>query len=463
METGIKNTDKTNGQKDRLAPPLTGFSGEGLHPILSRQLRRADLARDAFSPELNEFIKLVNSAYFHFDHDRGLLERSMDITSQELLERNHQLRNVSEELHFFIDSVPGPIFCLIAEELRIIEWNRTMETITGISKQNAIGKSFFSVVRINRGEEALRDFFGSGKATLESLEITFFSESPGAIRVLVGATTHHGPDDAKKIWFVGQDITELSNYRENLEGMVAEKNRELIDALMKERELAELKMQFITMASHEFRTPLAVIQSGTDLLLHYHDKLTLDQRQENLRKLQKEVHGMKEMLDDVLHFGKGQSGKLEFRSESIDLVALCLEAVRNVSLIDHSNVEIKTVGECYPVTADAKLTRQILTNLLSNAIKYSPSAAVIVLELEYRGDAVAITVQDQGLGISAEDRERIFEPFFRGRNAGARYGSGLGLAITRMAVEMHSGTIAVKSIPGEGSTFTVVLPQKGKK
>ena len=239
---------------------------------------------------------------------------------------------------------------------------------------------------------------------------------------------------------------------------------ELREALQKERELNELKSRFVARASHEFRTPLAVILTSSDLLRNYGSRMTQEQRDEKLERLQKEVRGIAVMLDDLLTISKGEELK-EFDPELVDLQNLTREIVREIAegIGGQHTLTIDIKGNCTSVYADQKLVSRIITNLLSNAIKYSPVGSTIQVMVTCETSRIIMAVRDQGIGIPEDDQSRLFEAFHRAKNVDHISGTGLGLAIVKQAVELHGGEVSVSSELGKGSTFTVTLPNLAVK
>ncbi|MFP5397216.1 MAG: PAS domain S-box protein [Gammaproteobacteria bacterium] len=245
--------------------------------------------------------------------------------------------------------------------------------------------------------------------------------------------------------------------------------QEIRSAFEKQKELGELKSRFVSMTSHEFRTPLATILSSADLLEHYAERLPAAERAELLATIRQAVQRMTRLLDDVLLIGKAEAGRLAFRPVEVDLCALCRSAAmeaeraapRAAATHDagtRAHVVLDLPAGELRVRADDKLLRFILGNLLSNALKYSPAGGDVVLTLRADAQALSIAVADRGIGIPPEDLPRLFEPFHRGRNVGALPGTGLGLAIVRKAVDLHGGRIEVDSAPG-ATRFVVTLPR----
>ncbi|MFN8597206.1 MAG: PAS domain S-box protein [Anaerolineae bacterium] len=234
----------------------------------------------------------------------------------------------------------------------------------------------------------------------------------------------------------------------------------LYHALEHERELNQLKTQFVSMVSHEFRAPLTAIQSTSELLMHYSQRFSEDKKQGYLERIQTAVKRMTTMLDEVLVLGRAESGRLEFNPAPIDLEWFCRALVDEfqVSTGDAYTLDLALSGECAEPNLDENLVRHILTNLLSNAIKYSPNGGTIDFSVACNDRHVIFTVTDHGIGIPADAQVRLFQTFYRASNVGSIQGTGLGLAIVKHAVELHGGTISFESGPTHGTTFTVKLP-----
>ncbi|HEX3054450.1 MAG TPA: ATP-binding protein, partial [Aggregatilineaceae bacterium] len=231
-------------------------------------------------------------------------------------------------------------------------------------------------------------------------------------------------------------------------------------ALEKEKEVGELKSRFVSIASHEFRTPLAVILATTETLTHYRARMDDAQIDVRLDKILQQVDHMKGIMEDVLQLARIQAGRLEFQPVDSDLNVLCQDIVEEFQSRPEyrERVVYRYMDAPVMVSVDLRLMRQIISNLVSNALKYSPPNASIHLELSHDDESVRCRVSDQGIGIPPEDLKRLFEPFHRAGNVGTIAGTGLGLSITREAVLAHGGSIEVESEVGQGTTFTVVLP-----
>ena len=237
---------------------------------------------------------------------------------------------------------------------------------------------------------------------------------------------------------------------------------EVLKALAKERELNELKSRFISITSHEFRTPLATIRSAADLLERF--PVTEQEKPELFGQIQTAVTHMVRLLEDILFISCSEAGKLQFKPTPLDLIKLCRTLVTEVQISagKHHNIVFEFQGEGSGVM-DEKLLRSLLSNLLSNAIKYSPEGSTVQLRLTCQEGKAVFQVQDQGIGIPNADKQRLFESFHRASNVGTVSGTGLGLTIVKNCVDLHTGAIDVESEVGRGTTFTVTLPMNPRE
>ena len=262
----------------------------------------------------------------------------------------------------------------------------------------------------------------------------------------------------------------VQDLNKNLERQVADRTQQLEQsliqlerALLKEKELNELKSQFISRASHEFRTPLATIQTASDLLRNYGYKMSDEKKLERIDKIQREVKGMTNLLEEVLVIGRTESGNFELQGETINLEDFCLEIIEQTKLLGSGKHKVifKNINAPQKVVIDTKFFKQIISNLLSNAIKYSPNATEINFTISQSSDRppkLLLEFQDQGIGIPQADQEKIFEHFYRAHNVGMIAGTGLGMAIIKNSIDILGGTIQLTSIENKGTTILVKLP-----
>lgn len=255
---------------------------------------------------------------------------------------------------------------------------------------------------------------------------------------------------------VAMRTTELTETNRRLD----ESREEALRSLARERELRELKSDFVSLVSHEFRTPLEIIMSSADNLIRYHDRLPAEKRGELLTTINKSVRRMSGMMEEVLVLGRLETEGMTFKPRPFDFSAFC-RRVRD-------EIESATNGRC-PIhleldapaehaNGDESVVRHIFTNLLSNAVKYSAENARVDFVARRAGDMAEFRVIDRGCGIPGADQKRLFQAFHRGSNVRQIPGTGLGLLIVRRCVDLHRGSIACESEEGRGTTFTVRLP-----
>ncbi|MCT7949569.1 ATP-binding protein [Ancylothrix sp. C2] len=247
---------------------------------------------------------------------------------------------------------------------------------------------------------------------------------------------------------------------------------EMRKALAKERELNELKSRFVSMVSHEFRTPMATILFSAGLLESYGSEWPDNKKIKHLQRIQTAVQHMTEMLDYVLFLGQSEAGKLEFQPAAMNLEKFCSDLSEEMQLLAGEKHQVSFIcqGDFSSTIMDERLLRHIFTNLLSNAIKYSPQGGKVQFKLTEKiasftrtGESqpaknAVFRIEDQGIGIPEKDIKHLFESFHRAANVGTISGTGLGLAIVKKSVDLHQGTIEIETKLGVGTTFIVMLP-----
>ena len=240
--------------------------------------------------------------------------------------------------------------------------------------------------------------------------------------------------------------------------IVQERTR-LGESLKRERELGVLRSRFISMVSHEFRTPLTAIMASSEMLQHYSDRLDAEQRIAETAAIAREVERLSALIDEVIAMGRADESGFEYNPEPVDLGQLVREVADRALLSASRSHEITVRGgeTCGSVDADRKLLDHILANVIGNAVKYSPSGEPIDIALRCSGERATIEVTDRGIGIPEEDIERIGTPFFRGDNAGSIGGTGLGLAIALRAAQRHGGGLHILSEVGRGTKVVIEL------
>lgn len=296
------------------------------------------------------------------------------------------------------------------------------------------------------------------------------------------------------------DITErkraedrLKQLTEALESKVEERTRELSDALMelnltnrgleqemerrkevearilsnlgKEKELNELKSRFVSMASHEFRTPLSGILTSATLIARYNEAQDTPKREKHIQTIKNSVRNLTSILNDFLSLDKLEQGKAQINLSSFSLALLVEEIVGEMqeSALQGQKIRVKVEDHGNKIHQDKEMLRNVLINLISNASKYSPAESTIHIEGRLEKGQVILTIQDEGIGIPVEDQKHLFERFFRAHNATMVQGTGLGLNIVKRYLDLMGGQISFESRENEGTTFTVILPLERKE
>lgn len=232
-------------------------------------------------------------------------------------------------------------------------------------------------------------------------------------------------------------------------------------ALVEERELNQLKNRFISMVSHEFRTPLSIILSSTELLEHYGKQWPPEKQNKHLQRIKTSVIHLNQLIGDVLILGRAEAGRIAFHPRWLDLEPFCRELMEELQLtLGAQHALVTTVeGENSMLWIDPNVLRSILYNLASNAIKFSPEGGPVTLCVQCQSEQIRLIVQDQGIGIPPEACSRLYEAFYRAENAALLPGTGLGLVIVQRLLKAHQGAIEFQSQLHQGTTFTVTFPR----
>ncbi|HVW59065.1 MAG TPA: PAS domain-containing sensor histidine kinase [Puia sp.] len=236
---------------------------------------------------------------------------------------------------------------------------------------------------------------------------------------------------------------------------------ELNDALNKEKELSEIKSRFVSMASHEFRTPLSTVLSSAALLSKYTQTSDQDKRDKHIKRIKDSVKHLNDLLGDFLSLGKLEEGRVQAEMAPFQVKEFLDEIVEEMRPLAKPGQDIHC--DCPgndTFISDKRLLKNILINLLSNASKFSPEDAGIWLQVQHTaGKNMILSIRDEGIGISAEDQQHLFSTFFRGANAMNIEGTGLGLHIVKRYAELLGGTLHLESELNKGTTITVDIPE----
>ncbi len=246
-----------------------------------------------------------------------------------------------------------------------------------------------------------------------------------------------------------QDITEQHHAEQALRA-----------ALAREHELNTLKTRFVSMASHEFRTPLATILTAAETVSIYRHRMMNSQIDERLDRIRQQVLHMTGIIEDVLQLTRLEADHVPLRMVYADYAAFCRDIAAGIESGASENRRLTLNGAHAPIYThfDQRLMRQAITNVITNALKYSPAETRVELTLKQENEHILLDVRDYGIGIPEDELPRLFEPFHRATNVGAISGTGLGLSITKQAIDRHGGSITIQSAPDHGTTVTLMIP-----
>ncbi len=260
-----------------------------------------------------------------------------------------------------------------------------------------------------------------------------------------------------------QSENELVKLNAELEQKVKERTQSLSEALEKEKELNELKSRFVSMASHEFRTPLSTILSSAYLLTKYQLSEEQTKRDKHIQRIVSSVNMLNDILNDFLSVGKIEEGKIQVRFAEIDIESAITGIINELLTIIKPGQSIEYVHEGEPYfVLDATLLKHIVMNLVSNAIKFSPEGCTISLKTRHTPQELSLSVKDKGVGISREDQQHLFERFFRGHNVTNIQGTGLGLHIVAKYAELMNGTVTCSSELNHGTEFIITFRERNE-
>lgn len=260
------------------------------------------------------------------------------------------------------------------------------------------------------------------------------------------------------------ELAEAIRKLERTNRSLYEAEQEVRKALQKEKELNELKSRFVTIASHEFRTPLSTVLSSASLISRYTTREEDAKRQKHVERIKSAVSNLTVILNDFLSISRIEEGKIYNVPVSFHLPALVAEVKDEMQgyVKQGQKIEYQHSGDESEITLDKQLLKNILFNLLSNASKYSGEGKPVYLQTSITPERIKVVVQDKGIGIPEADQAHLFSPFFRARNVTDIQGTGLGLNIVKRYIDIMGGTLEFQSELGQGTTFEITFSRKEK-
>jgi two-component system, LuxR family, sensor kinase FixL len=359
---------------------------------------------------------------------------------------------LEQRFGFLVGHVKEYAIFLIDPEGRVKSWNKGAEHIKGYTESEIIGQpiSVFYTDEDNRLGEPFHNLQRALEhGRYESVGLRKRKDGSIFYADVIFTPIYDDKHILKGFAKITRDITEQKKAEEDM-----------MNTLRREQDLNEMKSRFVTLASHEFKTPLSVILSSVSLIEKYPDADQQDKRLKHIHRIKSNVNNLKQILNDFLSLEKLEGGIVQNCPTETDLVHLTREAIQDMenSLKEAQNIQLHTQGSPRLVYVDIQLLRNILNNLLSNAIKYSPESTTVDCTLSYQPATVDIQVTDRGIGIPPEEQQHLFERFFRATNTTGISGTGLGLSIIKGYLDLMGGQITLSSVPGDGCAFTVTLP-----
>lgn len=328
--------------------------------------------------------------------------------------------------------------------------------VQGQRKDGSLFPFWLSVSELRIGEHIIftgfiHDISELKKAEQEVQQLNADLESK------VGERTEQLADAVNRLLAANKKLEREIRERQAAEQALQEKQEELVQALEREKELGALKTRFVSMASHEFRTPLATIQSSAALVRRYAEAANVERLSYHLEKINMTVNNLTSILNDFLSLNKLEEGRVENQPQHFDLQHFCHETIEEIRGLAKSgqNIILNSSEKNVSVFLDPRLLKNILYNLLSNAIKYSEKD--ILCESSVAKGQLHIRVIDQGIGIPETDKQHLFERFFRASNATNIQGVGLGMNIVQRYLSIMGGDISFESEEGKGSIFTLTF------
>lgn len=304
-----------------------------------------------------------------------------------------------------------------------------------------------------------KDFQGMTVYICQVLDITEIKKAEEAILKMNEELEKKVVERTTQLEVALTDLKSEITVRQKAEEELQAAKEEVTKALEQEKELNTLKTRFISMISHEYRTPLTVILTSTYLIEQFYQGPNQLQFNKFLDKIRSSVKSMTQLLQDVLTIGKSDAGKTTLQINRFRAVDLCKDIIEECQVIDNNahTFELNFVDKTIELESDEKQLKHIISNLVLNAAKYSPNAKTVKINLIEQNGKVTFQVVDEGIGIPEADQEHLFEAFYRAGNVGAISGTGLGLAIVKKCVDLLNGEITFKSISKVGTTFNVTI------
>ncbi|HEX5220473.1 MAG TPA: ATP-binding protein [Verrucomicrobiae bacterium] len=430
----------------QIAMPLTELTRATKQMSAGDNSARATFGR---SDELGELASAFNEMAGRVAQRDAELQAEKASLEQRVSERTLELQESETRFVTAFRHSPAMQSLIRASDRMVVEANDTFLNKLGYTREQVVGKTATELdfwaepeqLTAFVGEMEAKGFVLGREVRVRAKDGRILTALLSSQRVEIGGVPH--------LLSAGVDIT-----------VRKEAEAELLKNLERARELSELKSNFVSLVSHEFRTPLEVIMSSVDNLDRYHARLPAEKRQQLLHSINKAVRRMAGMMEEVLVLGRLETDRVTFQPAVLDLATLCQRISGEIESATSRRcpIDFRFEGDIGGAVGDESLLRHIFTNLLSNSVKYSPAGQHVEFVVQREGDQAVCRFTDRGCGIPEADQKRLFQAFHRGSNVDQIPGTGLGLLIVERCVELHGGEIKFESVEGQGTTFTVKLP-----